>query len=62
MTVPAAIMELEKIELTRQSDNIYRLDHAVSATQKTILNAFGMDADDIRSESVVISKMLEQKQ
>ena len=34
MTVPAAIRELEKIEMTRQTDNIYRLDHAVTAKQK----------------------------
>lgn len=38
MTVPAAIKELEKIELTRQADNVYRLDHAVTKTQKNILN------------------------
>ena len=47
MTVPAAIKELEKIELTRQTDNIYRLDHAVTATQKKILNAFGMTEKNI---------------
>lgn len=34
MTVLAAIKELEKIELTRQADNVYRLDHAVTKTQK----------------------------
>lgn len=33
MTVPAAIKELEKIEMTRQTDNVYRLDHAVTAKQ-----------------------------
>ncbi len=42
MTVPAAVRELEKIELTRQTDNIYRLDHAVTAVQKKILRAFGL--------------------
>ncbi len=42
MTVLAAIRELEKIELTRQTDNIYRLDHAVTAVQKKILRAFGL--------------------
>jgi transposase len=30
MTVPAAIKELEKIEMIRQLDNKYRLDHAVT--------------------------------
>ena len=31
--------EFEKIEMVRQLDNVYRLDHAVTANQKTILNA-----------------------
>ena len=43
LTVPAAIRELEKIEMTRQLDKVYRLDHAVTKTQKVILSAFGMD-------------------
>ena len=37
MTVPAAVRELEKIEMIRGGDNVYRLDHAVTATQKIIL-------------------------
>ena len=41
MTVPAAVRELDKIEMARQLDGVYRLDHAVTATQKTILKAFG---------------------
>ena len=40
MTVPAAIRELEKIELIRQSDRGYRMDYAVTAAQKEILKAF----------------------
>lgn len=36
MTVPAAIRELEKIEMSRQTDNVDILDHAITATQKTI--------------------------
>jgi len=43
MTVPAALKELEKIELIRQLDDVYRQDHAVTRTEKTILKAFGMD-------------------
>ena len=42
MNVPAAIRELEKIEMIRGLDGLYRLDHAVTATQKTILSAFGI--------------------
>lgn len=41
LTVLAAIRELEKIEVTRQLDKVYRLDHAVTKTQKVILSAFG---------------------
>lgn len=48
MTVPAALRELEKIEMTKGADNEYRLDHAVTATQKVILAAFDMTAQDIK--------------
>jgi transposase len=43
MTVPAALKELEKIEVIGQMGKNYHLDHAVSATQKTILKAFGVE-------------------
>lgn len=59
MTVPAAIRELEKIEMVRLTDNRYRLDHAVTATQKTILKAFGMDAPLIKYYAEGIGKILE---
>ncbi len=58
MTVPAAIKELEKIEMIRQLDGKYRLDHAVTATQKTILKAFGMDAKMIKAGAEAISMVL----
>ena len=61
MTVPAAIKELEKIEMVRQLDNVYRLDHAVTAVQKTILRAFGMDAETIKDEAVEISEQIDHK-
>lgn len=48
MTVPAALKELDKIELIRQPGGQYKLDHAITATQKTILGAFGIDEDEIR--------------
>ena len=50
MNVLAAIQELEKIEMIRQADGEYRRDHAVTATQKTILKAFQMDAACIKRE------------
>ncbi len=59
MTVPAAIRELDKIEMARQLDGVYRLDHAVTATQKTILNAFGMTDANVRYRAKEISRILE---
>lgn len=58
MTVPASLRELEKIELVRGLDGRYRLDHAVTATQKKILKAFRMDADSVRKMANGLSEML----
>lgn len=60
MTVPEAMKELEKIEMVRLTDNKYRLDHAVTATQKTILKAFGMDASIIKYYATEIGKILKE--
>lgn len=62
MTVPASIRELEKIEMVRRSNGQYRLDHAVSKRQKTILSAFGMDDEDIRALALRVSTMLANNQ
>ena len=40
MTVPAAIRELEKIEMVRRNGRHYKLDHAVTKTQKLIPEFF----------------------
>lgn len=58
MTVPAAIRELEKIEMVRQLDGVYRLDHAVTAIQKNILKAFGLSADSVKYRAAEISDRL----
>lgn len=58
MTVPAALRELEKIEMIRGRDRIYRLDHAVTKTQKTILNAFDMDTAYVKRRAERISEQL----
>ena len=58
LTVPAALRELEKIEMVRCNNGRYRLDHAVSKRQKTILSSFGMDDSSIRSLSSEISVLL----
>ena len=62
LTVPAAIRELEKIEMVRRSNGQYRLDHAVTKRQRTILSAFGMNDDDIRELANSISNMLANNQ
>ena len=61
MNVPAAIRELEKIEMIRQADGVYRLDHAVTANQKIILKAFGIDANYIKRKAEQISNELNPK-
>ena len=58
LTVPAAIRELEKIEMTRQLDKVYRLDHAVTKTQKVILSAFDIDAAQVKYKANYISEVL----
>ncbi|MGN0038535.1 MAG: transposase [Coriobacteriales bacterium] len=60
LTVPAAIRELEKIEVVRQADGVYRLDHAVTATQREVLAAFGMDADTIKGVADEIGSQLQE--
>lgn len=60
MTVLEALKEFEKIEMVRQLDNVYRLDHAVTANQKTILNAFGLDANHIKYYASELSKELKK--
>ena len=60
MTVPAAIKELEKIEMVRQLDNVYRLDHAVTAAQKIILKAFGIDVSYVKYKADEISETLKK--
>ena len=56
MTVPAAIRELEKIEMVRRNGGRYKLDHAVTKTQKVILSSFGLDETNISSSAEEISK------
>lgn len=59
MSVPPAIRELDKIEMARQLDGIYRLDHAVTAKQKTILKAFDLTEENVKYRAEEISKRLE---
>ena len=58
LTVPAALRELEKIEMVRRNGSNYKLDHAVTKTQKIILSSFGLDETDITESAGEISKLL----
>ena len=58
LTVPAAIRELQKTEMTRQLDKVYRIDHAVTKTQKVILSSFGLDWNHVKYRAEHISKIL----
>jgi transposase len=62
MTVPAALRELEKIEMVRRGNGRYRLDHAVSKKQKIILSAFGISENDIKSIAAEIGTLLKNNQ
>lgn len=61
LTVPAALKELEKIVMIRQLDGVYRLDHAVTATQKIILDAFGLNEGNVRYQAKEIENVLRKK-
>lgn len=58
MTVPAALRELGKTEMLRRGNDKYKLDHAISKRQKTILSAFGMDVASTRSLAVEVDNLL----
>jgi len=61
-TVPAAIRELEKITLIKQPNNKYLLDHAITKTQKKILNAFSIKGSSIKNHLDSTIKELESLQ
>ena len=47
MTVPSSIRQLEKIQMTKRNGGKYKLDYAITKTQKIILSAFGLDENDV---------------
>ena len=58
MTVPAAVRELEKIGIVRQTYGEYYRDYAVTATQKSILKAFGLSEINVGKQAVDINEAL----
>ena len=47
--------------MIRHLDGVYRLDHAVTKTQKTILSAFSMNAGNIQYQAKEIGKVLQEE-
>ena len=60
MTVPAAIKQLEKIEMIRRASQEYKLDHAITKTQKIILQCFGISPEEAIQNTKQISNVLQQ--
>lgn len=58
MTVPAAVKELEKIELVRVNSGRYQLDHAVTRNQEQILRAFGLTKDHVMKRAAEIAELI----
>ena len=58
MMIPAALKELEKIEMVHQLAGKYRLNHAVTASQKTILGIFWMSSNYIKDKANVLSGII----
>lgn len=58
LTVPAAIRELEKIEMIRGQDGRYRIDHALTRVQKNILGSFGIDEEWVRKDAIKVADAL----
>lgn len=58
LTVPGAIKELEKIEMVKRTDQVYRMSRAITKTQKKVLKAFNMNARDINKTAAEIAENL----
>lgn len=58
MTVPAAIRELEKIEIVRQTDGEYYRNYALTTTQKSILKAFDLSEVNVGKQATDINEDL----
>lgn len=65
LTVPGAIRELEKIEITRRNGSQYLLDYALTRNQKIILQSFGLKSEDaikqIQEIGSKVSQLVDEK-
>ena len=55
---PAAMRELEKIEMTRRNGNEYQLDFTLTKTQKAILRSFGLDEEEVKKRTAAYRERL----
>ena len=46
--------------MVKGGDGVYRLDHAVTATQKEILRAFGLDEQFVKERTAELSERLKK--
>ena len=58
MTVPGAIRELDKMEMTRRNGERYLLDHALTKTQKMIFQSFGLSTEKVFEEVKALTEKL----
>lgn len=58
MTVPGAIRELEKLEMTRRNGTLYLQDYALTKSQKMIFQAFGLSAEDVAVSTQKLTAIL----
>lgn len=58
LTVPAALRELEKIEMIKMWNNEYCFNYAITATQRKILKAFDLTPANIREQAKLLSAEL----
>ena len=59
LTVSATIRKLEKNEMVKYGNSVYKLDHALSKTQKYICSAFDIDSNYMKKEIGSLSIELE---
>ena len=58
MTVPAALRELGKLEMTRRNGKRYLMDYALTRTQKQIFQCFGLNEEEVVKAAQGIADVL----
>ena len=58
MTVPAALRELGKLEMTKRNGKRYLMDYALTRTQKQIFQSFGLNEEEVIKATQGIADVL----